>query len=325
MRKIWLTEEYLASISSFPNLHKVEFLISVLRQLDDAVQEEGERDRFRGVLNVLAMLPDSSCCENRFFALFGKEDLERAKVSLGSAIALIERSVLGDAVRSRGLGNLPLCRVKLSEAARRKAGPYLNAKVALGNCLWLLGSREEAVACLWDVLELDPDDVRRVRFSLACWLFELGEDRALRRLIRMCFRVTAEVGATAYNELEHFTFFYYLESLMTFRRYGVKGNGLGKFKMALFEAFENNLRVVDFLLGRESLPEACPCNAFRPSAHLEAVHCVQHSLRLWQSVPGALECLEGVIADRKEGLKRIAADHQRRLKKEGRIKRDGKN
>jgi hypothetical protein len=168
-----------------------------------------------------------------------------------------------------------------------------------------------AVQHLWDVLRLDPADHRWVRFPLASWLFQMEDERALKHLIRICFRVTDQIGPWTINSIngehvEHCTFFFYLQALMAFRRYGPRTNrrsGLNRFETSLYEGLCENRLAAQFLLGRVPLPEVRVRKIYSDPL-LEAIHCAQHSLELWQSVPGALKCLAEVFDRREHGLSR---------------------
>lgn len=150
---------------------------------------------------------------------------------------------------------------------------------------------------------MDPRDSRWIRFPLACWLFQVGDERSLKRLIRICYRRGRGNKIGEWTELDHFTFFSYLEALMIFRRSGQRPSGRAKFETALYEPFEENSLVPEFLLGRTPLP-AVRVRKIYSDPLLQAIHCAQHSLELWQSVPGALKCLGEIIDRRAHGTAR---------------------
>lgn len=63
--------------------------------------------------------------------------------------------------------------------------PYMRARERLAEALWALGDRAAAIAHLWALLELNPNDNQGVRYILANWLLAVGDGAGVDRLLAL--------------------------------------------------------------------------------------------------------------------------------------------
>jgi len=150
---------------------------------------------------------------------------------------------------------------------------YMRARSGLAQTLWALGEKEAAIAHLWDMLRLNPEDHQNMQSILAEWLLELHRDDELMALF------------DRYKEHRHAQRLYD-EALLTYRRTGdsLAANGL------LRRAVAENPHVPDFLLGRVQVPSG-RIASYKLGGGDEAILYAQGRLRSWRDTLGALAWL----------------------------------
>ncbi len=155
--------------------------------------------------------------------------------------------------------------------------PYMEALRGLGEALWDIGQRREAVEHYAELVRLNPNDNQGIRDRLAPALVLLGDDKAAEELLE---KYADDIAATTvFNRV-----------LVTFRR---KGDGKAA-KKRLAEALERNRHVPDLLLGRLEIPDELPAG-YRLGSVDEAVYYFLESEEAWQETPGALDWLAEAV------------------------------
>lgn len=155
--------------------------------------------------------------------------------------------------------------------------PYMRCRLALANALWDTDKLPEAAGHMQEMLKLNPNDNQGVRDLLSCLLAEMGDDKALAKLLKQYAH-----GWSAYMG--------YSEALLAFRQ---SGSG-EEAERALERAQEINGFVPDFLLGVRPLPDQAP-DYYSPGDEREAIHYVLVGYRGWQKTAGALDWLHEFI------------------------------
>jgi tetratricopeptide (TPR) repeat protein len=151
--------------------------------------------------------------------------------------------------------------------------PYMRAREGLAQVLWFLDERQQAIAHLRDMLELNPGDNQGLRYTLAHWLLEVGDDAGVDELLA---RYPDEATAA----------WAYTGALRAFRRHGAGR----KADAALRRAFTANRFVPPYLLGVERLPKQLP-DYIGLGDRNEAISYVAQAARGWLDAPGVREWL----------------------------------
>jgi tetratricopeptide (TPR) repeat protein len=197
-------------------------------------------------------------------------DPETAVGRYREAVAAAERT-LGPEIFQEQVGSFWL----ISETR-----PYMEALKGLGDALWAIGQRREAVEHFTELVRLNPHDNQGIRDRLAPALMLLGDDEAAEKLLK---KYADDISATVlFNRV-----------LVTFRR---KGDGKVA-KKRLAEALECNRHVPDLLLGRLELPDELPAG-YQLGSVEEAIYYFLESDEAWQQTPGALAWLEATVEAR---------------------------
>lgn len=119
--------------------------------------------------------------------------------------------------------------------------PYMRARFGLARAVWLRGDRDGAIAHLRDMLRLNPGDNQGVRYILAAYLIEAGDDDGLAALLREY----PDEGMAAWP---------WTSTLAAFRR---SGDGAASRKL-LRAALRQNEHVPAYLLGDRRMPKRRP-------------------------------------------------------------------
>jgi len=225
----------------------------------------------RGIVlarRALQMDPDSPIAH---LALAQRaRDPETAVGRYREAVAAAERA-LGPEIFQEEVGSFWLI---------SKTRPYMEARRGLGNALWDIGQRREAVEQFTELMRLNPNDNQGIRDRLAPALMLLGDDEAAEKLLK---KYADDIAATVlFNRV-----------LVTFRR---KGDGKAA-KKRLAEALECNRHVPDLLLGRLELPDELPAG-YQLGSVDEAIYYFLESDEAWQQTPGALDWLADAVEAR---------------------------
>lgn len=155
--------------------------------------------------------------------------------------------------------------------------PYMRARLGLADVLWTLGHRDEAIAHLQAMLQLNPGDNQGLRYALSGWLLNMDRYDELAQLLDAYDEATA---AWAYTK-----------ALLAFRRDG----DVPSSRKRLEEARRINKHVADYLLGHKPMPRAQPAFYGLGDAN-EAILYAASAMGGWKSTPGALTWLKGTAS-----------------------------
>ena len=150
--------------------------------------------------------------------------------------------------------------------------PYMRARLALGQCLWAGGRRQEAMEHYVEMLRLNPDDNQGVRYLAASGLLEEGRLQDLDRLLDQY-----DEDSTTWN---------YTKAVCVFRREGDTENA----RSQLHAAIAANPYVPGFLVDSELLPSHTS-DYVTPGEEDEAVGYVGNFVAGWKATPGAIAWL----------------------------------
>jgi tetratricopeptide (TPR) repeat protein len=189
-------------------------------------------------------------------------DPRQALILLEQGLAAAERA-MGPEVMAQSVGVF---------WALHETRPYMRARQALAECLWTMGSGDEAVAHLQEMLRLNPPDNQGIRYLLAAHLLELDRNADFDRLVEMY----DEPGA----------FLAFSRVLREFRRSG-DSTALRKL---LAKARAVNRRILPLLLHGPPPPQELP-DSFSPGQADEALLYVADFAGGWKQTPGAITWL----------------------------------
>lgn len=150
--------------------------------------------------------------------------------------------------------------------------PYMRARAGLADILWASGHRDEAIAQLQGMLQLNPHDNQGVRYVLAGWLLNMDRFDDLAQLLGA---FDEETAAWAYTK-----------ALLAFRRDG----DVPASRTLLKAAGKANAHVPDYLLGKKPIPRQPPAFYGIGDAN-EAILYAGSAMGGWKSTPGALAWL----------------------------------
>jgi tetratricopeptide (TPR) repeat protein len=148
--------------------------------------------------------------------------------------------------------------------------PYMRARLALAQCLWQAGDRDEAIAHYRDMLRLNPGDNQGIRYILASCLLDAGRDDEVVALIEQ-YQDDAS-AAWAWSR-----------ALLAFRKHG---NG-EEAKAALAEAKKTNPHVPAYLSGKKKMPKRLP-DMIGFGDESEAISYVGDYGSAWKNTPEAI-------------------------------------
>src|SRR5579863_91476 len=250
---------------------------SPLERADDlALRAMQAPDAHRGFELARQALEVSEDCVDAYVVLARYvDDHRQALMLLEQGLAAAER-VLGSRLRADLVGHYWL---------DLETRPYMRARLGLAECLWSLGSPEESVEHLQDMLRLNPHDNQGIRYLLAAHLLDLERDAEFDVLIK------------AYDEPSAFIQFSKL--LREFRR---SGDSPATRKL-LAQARRTNKFVVPLLLEMGPSDEDMP-EAYSRGDHNEARLYLNDFAGGWKQTPGALTWLRNTAgADERSAVK----------------------
>ncbi|MFO7674919.1 MAG: hypothetical protein R6X12_01175 [bacterium] len=152
--------------------------------------------------------------------------------------------------------------------------PYMRARAALAQALWVAGEHDAALEHARALLELNPGDNQGMRYLYAGWLLKARDHAGLSRLLERYDEVCADLS--------------YPRALLLFRLQGDTENSRDALRLAL----ASNLHVPEYLLGRRPLPDEV-ADSFSPGDENEAAVVALRTASSWQDTPGALDWLRG--------------------------------
>jgi hypothetical protein len=154
--------------------------------------------------------------------------------------------------------------------------PYMRARLALAECQWIVGQRQESLLHLTEMLTLNPADDQGVHYALAAHLLELNKD--------------AEFDLLLNKYDESTTFILFSKLLREFRRNGDSPVT----RKLLAQSERHNPYVVRLLLGYDPMPDDPP-ESYLPGTHREGVMYVGDLGHAWKETPGAITWLRRVV------------------------------
>lgn len=154
--------------------------------------------------------------------------------------------------------------------------PYMRARDGYASTLWHMGEKDKAIAHFQNMLRLNPNDNQGVRYYLLTLYQEIGDDEALKALIK---RYHKDYSAN----------WFYTEALLLFRQQGAGRRATKKLK----EALVKNPHVPKYLLGQKKLPKQHPAFIGIGDEN-EAIDFVSTAMTFWLQTPGASDWLRAV-------------------------------
>jgi tetratricopeptide (TPR) repeat protein len=155
--------------------------------------------------------------------------------------------------------------------------PYMRARAGLASCLWMADRHEEAITHYQEMLRLNPDDNQGLRYELANILLEVGDDKALYKLLE---RYKNDGTAT----------WLYSRALYLYRQTGDSRRATKQLRKAI----DYNPHVPTYLLGERAIPREMP-EFFRLGDENEAVDYALGAAAAWRRAVGALDWLRGAV------------------------------
>jgi tetratricopeptide (TPR) repeat protein len=151
--------------------------------------------------------------------------------------------------------------------------PYMRARAALAEMLWILRRRKEAVEHISDMLRLNPGDNQGMRYILLGYLLEMRENEEAERLIQQY----PNDGAAAWA---------YDRALLS---YGLKGPSCESNRLGTY-ALRSNPHIPDYLTGKKEIPQCLPAYLGVGDEN-EAIFYAADHWWLWRRERGALDWL----------------------------------
>lgn len=226
----------------------------------DAWETQSARQRVKLAREALALSPD--CADA--YVLLAEETAKNAH----EALDLYQEAVKAG---ERAIGPEAFEELKGDFWGALETRPYMRARLGLAQTLWELGSQQEAIEHLTDMLRLNPNDNQGIRYLLMSWLLQTGDDAAARKL-------------HAKYRGEGSAHWLYSGALLAFRR------GDRRASERLKRALRQNPFVPAYLLRRRRLPRRLPAYmGFGDDS--EAQVYVSAAMEEWRRTPGALDWL----------------------------------
>ncbi len=151
--------------------------------------------------------------------------------------------------------------------------PYMRARLALAQCQWASGERDEAIENYRGMLLLNPGDNQGIRYLLAACLLEVGRDDQAAELIEHYKDDASAAWA-------------YASALIAFRRQGDSEDA----RQLLAEAKSTNPHVPAYLTGKKKMPKQLP-DMIGFGDESEAISLVGDYGNSWLQTPKAIDWL----------------------------------
>ncbi len=204
------------------------------------------------------------------------EDCADAYVLLAQeSMSLEEAKELYEKAFELGERQLQTCAQPVQFWSDLRTRPYFRARSGLAATLWQLGSREDAIDHLFEMLCQDSDDHMGNRYQLWHYLLQVRDFDELQG-----FLSADEEGTATWK---------FTSALMQFMKEGASQ----KSDRALRDALTANGFVADFLLGERPIPEVMPAYVGQGDVD-EAVEYVAWASRSWKQEADALDWLRRV-------------------------------
>jgi tetratricopeptide (TPR) repeat protein len=268
--------QYLASDVDGFDLHAVTPETPEEQAEELALRAGGESGRAAITLarKALALWPD---CADAYIIL-GEESPDDEV-----ALRYFEQGV---AAGERALGKEAFAEYAGAFWIEHETRPYMRARFALAQRLWLIGRRPDAVAHYRELLRLNPDDNQGVRELIVPAMIAIGDDAGAEEVLAQY--PDDALSSTLYNR-----------ALMAFRRFGDQERA----RKLLATATECNPHIPAYLLEEIDLPDYLP-ESFSFGSEDEAATYASDAMEAWQTTPGAFEWLRAHRKDATKGRRK---------------------
>lgn len=151
--------------------------------------------------------------------------------------------------------------------------PYMRAKAGLADCWMQKGKDDKAIEIYEEMMALNPNDNQGIRFILSTLLLKKKDLTKYRNFVENTAGVICDPWP-------------YNNALYQFKISGQTETS----DYALFEAYKNNIHIIDYILGIKSMPNELPMYIAIGSEY-EAVSYVDGAFNAWIETDGALDWL----------------------------------
>lgn len=237
-----------------------ETLLEAQQWVYDAWEVRNARGRYALAREALDISP---FCADAWLILS-----ERASLSMRDRREFLERALKA--------GELALGKNGFAENdghfwAVLETRPYMRARHALAEHLWLSGDHDIAIGHLKAMLQLNPGDNQGIRYVLLAWLLRIHDDAGVNEILRV-----HDDGST---------FMSYTKALMAFR----KSADSSRARRAAIAAWECNQHVAKLLLSNSVRYED---SGYYSLGHEdEAAYYVMEYGQAWKQTSGAVDWL----------------------------------
>ena len=165
---------------------------------------------------------------------------------------------------------------------RHAIKPYYSSKYRLGNLLWNLNERKEAINEFFDLLRLCPEDRHLIRGVLLSWLIAEGLDKETEEVLSM-FK-NDYLSATKFSRAP----------------YLFKLGKLDDAERALRIANASNPFVISYIIKQKRLPKVQP-ELKKLDSEEDAIYYVRNAKVAWDSVEGSRNWVKDLCSRVREG------------------------
>ncbi|CDG01653.1 Putative Tetratricopeptide repeat domain protein [Clostridium chauvoei JF4335] len=236
-----------------------ENLLKAIAIADSAWNQKNFKQKIKLAKEALSLSDD--CAEAYIILSYDNSISQERQKELAIKAVEAAKRVIGEE-------NIPKYIGKFLDSEVTK--PYFSAKYRLGNILWLIGKREEAIEEFKNLIELCPEDNIMIRGYLLSWLIFEGKDEETEELLKM-FK-NDFLTATKYSK-----------ALYLFK----KGN-IDEAERALKVASVKNPFVIDYIIKTKRMPKMLP-ELKKLGTEEDAIYYMKNGEAAWNKVPGAIE------------------------------------
>ncbi|MHB8280843.1 MAG: SEC-C metal-binding domain-containing protein [Candidatus Humimicrobiaceae bacterium] len=231
----------------------------------EAWEADNRKERIRLAKEALSVSPD--CADG--YNLLAEEEAK----TIGEAKKLYQKGVIAG---RRALGE---------EIFKEDAGhfwgylptrPYMRSLEGLMECLWGLGSHEEAISYAKVMLKLNVNDNQGIRYILIAYLLELGRYDELEKFM--------EKGGYKDDCMAEWL---YTRTLLSFVKEGDSEGSRKELKIAI----DSNKYVPEYLTGRKAVPESMP-GMITIGGEDEGFYYARRYEKMWGKVRGSIDWLK---------------------------------
>lgn len=152
--------------------------------------------------------------------------------------------------------------------------PYMRAKAFLGQALWDLDHKDEAIAHFKDCLRLNPNDNQGIRYLLMPCLLAVNDLDGCELILKQ-FK---DEGTAQFN---------YNKTLYYFKKYGSESK---KAITQLNKSVDRNKFIPSYIIGKIKMPSQIP-GSYSMGSEEEAIIYADEAFQVWIQTPGAIDWL----------------------------------